>query len=356
MSRTGRTIPTRKALARMRPYKPPLEGRGGRLRLDFNENTAGCPPAVRRALARISPEAIAMYPEYETAQRRLARFFRVRPEEMLLTNGTDEAIRLVMDAFLEPRETVLLVEPTFALYRFYTELLGGRVRALRYSDVMEFPGAAVLCALKEKPKIFFLANPNNPTGTLLGRDDLRQILRAASQTVVVVDEAYFEFAGITALDRIRRYDNLIVTRTFSKAMGLAGLRLGCLFACKTLADALRKAQPPYSVNNAALVAAQAAIREGRNVRRYAAEVRRARSMVEGALQRLCIPFFPGTGNFILVDMGERAPAALRALRARGVLLRDRRADFGRVGYVRITVGTRVQARRFVRELEQTWRG
>ena len=356
MSSTRKKIPVRSALARMRPYHPPLEGRGGKLRLDFNENTSGCSPAVRRALARISRDEVSMYPEYQKAHRRLVRFFRVRPEEMLLTNGTDEAIRLALDTFLEPREAVLLVEPTFALYRFYTELLGGRVKSLRYSEGMEFPLDAVLRELRGKPKVFFLANPNNPTGTLVSRDALRRILRVAPETVVVVDEAYFEFADVTVLDWIRRHDNLIVTRTFSKAMGLAGLRLGCLFAGRTLAHDLRKAQPPYSVNSASLLAARGAVSETRSVQRYVEEVRRAKRDLDKALARLNIRSFPSAGNFVLVDLGKRAPIVLQALRRRGILLRDRQSDFGRAGFVRITAGTRTQTRRLIRELEKVWRG
>lgn len=345
----------RQAIRRMRPYHPPLEGRGGKLRLDFNENTMGCSPTVQRAISRISRERLSVYPEYDAAQRRLARFFRVRLQEMLLTNGTDEAIRLVLDTFLEAGETVLLAEPTFAMYRFYTELLGGRVETVRYSNALNFPVDGAISALRAKPKIFFIANPNNPTGTLLSCGQLAAILKAGRSTLVVVDEAYFEFSGVTVLDWIRRYDNLIVTRTFSKAMGLAGLRLGCLFAGSTVADMLRIAQPPYSVNAAAIIAAQAAIADTRSVRCYVAQVRAARRMLETALVQLGIPQFPSAANFVLVDFGERAPAVLQALRRRHILLRDRQADFGRVGYVRITVGTTAQTRRLIRELEKVWK-
>ncbi len=348
-------IPVRRALERMRPYHPPLEGRASMLRLDFNENTLGCSPAVRRALARLTREQVAMYPEYEATRRRLARFFRVRPAELLLTNGTDDAVRLVVDTFVEPRSPVLLVEPTFAMYRFYAELAGAKVTALRYDSAMQFPLQKVLRALCARPRVFFLANPNNPTGTLLGRSELKQILEAARNTLVVVDEAYFEFSGITVLPWIRRVSNLIVTRTFSKAAGLAGLRVGCLFANHTLVSVLRKAHSPYSVNTAALVAAEAAAREGRFVRQYTREIVRNRQELTRALAALGIKFFPSGGNFVLVDFGPRAPAVLRRLRQRGILARDRRADFGCVGLVRITVGTRAQMRRLIRALRELWK-
>jgi histidinol-phosphate aminotransferase len=353
------TVPVRRSVKRMRAYHPPLKGRAGKLRLDFNENTVGCSPAVRHALARLTPDQVAMYPEYESAERRLARFFRVRPRELLLTNGTDDALRLVLDTFVEPASAVLLVEPTFAMYRFYAELAGARIFALRYDEGMRFPMDQVLEALRGSrrgaaapPRVMFLANPNNPTGTLVAAEGLRQILEAARKTLVVVDEAYYEFSGVAVLPWIRRYANLIVTRTFSKAAGLAGLRVGCLFAGRGLAEVLRKAHSPYSVNAAGLVAAEAATRATGFIRRYAEGVKRTRGELERALARLGIPAFPSAANFILVDFGRRAPGLLRGLRRQGILLRDRQSDFGRVGYVRITVGTRAQTRRLIRALER----
>lgn len=348
-------VPVRRALERMRAYHPPLEGRAGKLRLDFNENTVGCSPAVRRALARLTPDRVAMYPEYQASERHLARHFRVRPGELLVTNGTDEALRIVVDAFVEPGSRVLLVEPTFAMYRFYAELAGARIVALRYHRTMRFPLGGVLQVLRrQRPRVMFLANPNNPTGTLVGKAELQQILRAARETLVVVDEAYFEFCGVTVLPWVRRCSNLIVTRTFSKAAGLAGLRVGCLLANRNVASLLRKAHSPYPVNTAALVAAEAAARDARFVSGYAREVKRSKLLLEQALARLGIPLFPGAANFVLVDFGRRAPAVLRGLRRRGILLRDRQADFGRLGFVRITVGTRAQTRRLVRALEALW--
>ena len=351
----SRRIAVRRAVERMRAYHPPLNGRLGKLRLDFNENTIGCSLAVCRALAGLTPDQVAMYPEYKAAGRRLARHFRVRPEELLLTNGTDDALRLIVDTFVEPDSAIVLVEPTFAMYRFYAELAGARIVALRYDRAMRFPLERVLRALRRvQPRVLFLANPNNPTGTLLEPPALRRILGAASHTLVVVDEAYYEFSGVTVLPWIRRLSNLVVTRTFSKAAGLAGLRLGCVFANRRIAAGLRKAHSPYPVNAAALAAGEAAARDGRSTERYAQEVRRSKRELETALARLGVSHYRGAANFVLADFGRRAPALLGALRRRGILLRDRRSDFGRVGYVRITAGTREQTRRLVEAIEKLW--
>lgn len=351
----SRRVAVRHAVERMRAYHPPLEGRSRKLRLDFNENTIGCSLAVCRALAGLTPDQVAMYPEYKAAGRRLARHFRVRPDELLLTNGTDDALRLIVDTFVEPDSAVLLVEPTFAMYRFYAELAGARIVALRYDRAMRFPLERVLRALRRvRPRVLFLANPNNPTGTLLEPPALQQILGAASHTLVVVDEAYYEFSGVTVLPWIGRLSNLVVTRTFSKAAGLAGLRLGCVFANRRVAAGLRKAHSPYPVNAAALAAGEAAARDGRSTERYVQEVRRSKRELETALARLGVSHYRGAANFVLADFGRRAPALLGALRRRGILLRDRRSDFGRVGYVRITAGTREQTRRLVEAIEKLW--
>ena len=160
-------IQVRRAVRNMRAYNPPLEGRTTKLRLDFNENPIGCSPAVRRALAKLSFASISAYPEQETIRRKASKHFGVRPSELLLTNGTDEALSLVVNTFVEPRDGVLLVEPTYAMYRFYSELAGAQIVSARFDATMSFPWENVLAALKQKPRVFFLPNPNSPTGNLL---------------------------------------------------------------------------------------------------------------------------------------------------------------------------------------------
>jgi len=346
-----KAIPVRRAVERMRPYHPPLEGRTNKLRLDFNENPIGCSAAVRRALAKLSAASISAYPEQETVRHKAARYFGVRPEELLLTNGTDEALSLVVNTFVESGDRVLFVEPTYAMYRFYSELAGARIIAPRYDAQMRFPWNDVVAALREGLRVFFLPNPNSPTGNLLSHDELRRILKAATRTMVVIDEAYFEFSGVTVIPWIRRQKNLIVTRTFSKTTGLAGLRLGCIFVNSEMAATMRKAQSPYPVNVAALAAAEAAMRDRAFIARTVGEVQRGRRELERGLARLGVKWFPSAGNFLLVYFGERSKKIVAALERRGILLRDRSSDFGGEGYVRITLGTLAQTRRLLRELE-----
>jgi histidinol-phosphate aminotransferase len=345
-------VPVRRAVGRMRPYNPPLEGRTEKLRLDFNENPTGCSPAVRRALAKLSAASISAYPEQETVRRQAARHFGVRPDELLLTNGTDEALSLVVNTFVESGDTVLLAEPTYAMYRFYSELAGARIVAPRYDSTMQFPWKEILAALRSAPRVFFLPNPNSPTGNLLSLRELRCILTAANRTMVVIDEAYFEFSGVTVIPWIRRYRNLIVTRTFSKTAGLAGLRLGCIFVHRELAATMRKAQSPYPVNAAALAAAEAAMRDRNFLVQTVRRVRLGRRELERGLARLGVRYFPTAGNFVLVYFGDRAKKVVAALARRGTLVRDRSSDFNGEGYVRITFGTVAQMRTLLRELRE----
>ncbi len=219
---------------------------------------------------------------------------------------------------------------------------------------MLFPWKNVLAALKQKPRVFFLPNPNSPTGNLLTQPDLRRILNAADakQTAVVIDEAYFEFSGVTVIPWIRRQNNLIVTRTFSKTAGLAGLRLGCIFTNAELAATMRKAQSPYPVNAAALVSAEAAMNDRKFIAHTVSEVHLSHKDLQRGLASLGVKYFPSAGNFILANLGPHAKNVVAALNRKGILVRDRSGDFAGEGYVRITLGTRAQTKRLLKELKE----
>lgn len=344
----------RASVKRIRDYEAPEEGREGKLRLDFNENTVGCSPTVLEALRSVTPEQLAMYPEYEQSTRRLAEYFGVKPSEMLLTNGVDDALRLLMEVFIEPGDTVLIPEPTFSMYRFFSQAAGARIVSVRYDGAMNFPLEAILRQLKRAPHILFIANPNNPTGTLVGEADLALILDAAPRTVVLIDEAYFEFSGLTVLPWIRERPNLIVSRTFSKAAGLAALRMGALFACAEVISAMRRAFTPYPVNSLALVAAEAALKDDGFVRGYVQDVLESRHQLACGLDQFGARVFPSAANFVLVDFGRGATRLVKRLAQRGILVRDRASEFGREGFVRITAGTVGQTQQLLKAIKEEW--
>ena len=198
-------LPVRQAILDRRTYEPPGEGRADKLRLDFNENTAGCSPAVRRALARLTPQLLSMYPEYDRSTSRLSRHFHVNPDQLLLTNGGDDALRLFFDAFVDAGTEVVIIEPTFPMYRYWGEVAAAKINSIPYGPQFAFPTDAVLSALASNPRVLFICNPNNPTGTLVDKSAIEKILQAAPRTAVVIDEAYVEFSGVTVAPWIDKY-------------------------------------------------------------------------------------------------------------------------------------------------------
>lgn len=342
-------LPVRKAILLRRTYEAPAEGRAGKIRLDFNENTTGCSSAARKALARLTAKEIATYPEYEAPTRKLARYFRVRPEELLLTNGGDDALRVFFDTFVEPRTDVLICEPTFPMYRYYAEIAGACVKVLRYGADMEFPLADALAALRQRPRLFFLANPNNPTGTLVSGADVRKLLGASTHTVVVLDEAYAEFSVESAVPWVRRYPHLFVTRTFSKAEGMAGLRLGAVLGQRDSLSFVRRAMPPYPVNLAALAAGVAAVEERKTIAQYVRDVKRLRAWFARELEKRGVRVFPSAANFLLADFGKSGPGFFKKLARHNILVRERSHDLG-PGYARITIGTQAELKKLLQIL------
>lgn len=344
----------RNAVLKMAPYSPPTAGRADKLRLDFNENTVGCSPRVLDFLRRcLTENQLAVYPEYGEAKKDVAAFFGVAPEQLLFTNGTDEAIQVVLNTYVDDRQEVLLLKPAYAMYRFYAEVAGAAIREIPYRDGdLAFPMDEFLEAITPATRAALIANPNNPTGTGAGVAAIERILRKAANAVVLIDEAYFEFSGVTALPLIARYPNLFVSRTFSKVFGMAAMRLGCLMSQASNIGWLHKAQSPYSVNTLAAMAARVAVQDRAYIESYVTEVLAARDLLRAGLDRLGIGYYPSEANFILMKIGPRALEIRDRLREKGVLVRDRSYELP--GAVRVTVGTREQVTRFLAELEKIW--
>ncbi len=344
----------RQSVLDMAPYSPPSAGRAGKLRLDFNENTVGCSPRVLEFLKRsVTEERLAVYPEYTEARPALAAFFRVLPDQLLLTNGTDEAIQVIVNTYVNPGDEVAVLRPSYAMYRFYADVAGANVREVDYlPGDLGFPLDALLKTITPATKAILIANPNNPTGTGVQINGIERILKRAGKAAVLIDEAYYEFSGVTALGLIERHPNLFVSRTFSKVYGMAALRLGCVFSQQSNIQFLHKAQSPYSVNALAAMAAVEAVGDRAYIESYVAEVLAARELLLVGLEKLGVPYYHSTGNFVLMKLGRRAIPIRDALRQRGVLVRDRSYEIA--GCVRVTVGTRDQIRRFLMELEALW--
>ena len=342
----------RRAGQRMAPYSPPTAGRVGKLRLDFNENTVGCSPRVLRVLkSGVSREALAVYPEYGEGREKIAAFFGVANGELLFTNGTDEAIQVLINTYVDDNDGVLVLTPSYAMYRFYADVASAAVTEVPYRPAdLAFPLEELLAAITPATKAVLIANPNNPTGTALDLAGVRQILEKASNAAVLIDEAYFEFHGVTALPLVREFPNLFVSRTFSKVYGLAGLRLGCVFSQPENISWLHKARSPYSVNVLSVLCAAEAVEDRAYIENYVKEALESRRLLCQALHRMKIPYFASEANFVLARFGPRSIEIRDRLREKGVLVRDRSYEIA--GCVRITVGKKAQLRKFLAALRE----
>ncbi len=340
------------AVRRMKEYHPPLGDRSG-LRLDFNENTFACSPRVLEALGRISRGDLTRYPEREPIEARVAAHLGLQPLQVLLTNGVDEAIHVMCQTYLDSGTEILLPTPTYTMYEVYASATPARVVTVPAEAGFRFPLRALLDAVTPETRLIAIANPNSPTGQTASRSDLLSLIDAAPHAAVLIDEAYFHFYGETVLDLIGSAPNVIVARTFSKAYGLAGLRLGVLAAPEEQMHWLRRAISPYSVNSVALTCLTAALDDEDYLRWYIGEVLASRPLFESALQQLGVPCWPSQANFALVDIGPQHREFVTAMRTKGVLVRDRSSDPGCDGCVRITLGTREQTQQGIAALDES---
>ena len=350
---TGILYPAPRAQVRaMKEYYPPLGSRDG-LRLDFNENTLACSPAVRDVLSGISAGDLTRYPERESVEAIVAEHLGRAPEQVALTNGVDEAIHVLFETFLDRGDELLLPVPTYTMYEVYASATDARVITVQAGDDLQFPFQQLLDAISSRTKIIAIANPNSPSGSLATRKQILELARQAPQAIILVDEAYFHFCGETVMDMVGTIPNLIVARTFSKAFGLAGLRVGVLTGPVETMKWVRRVLSPYSVNSVALACLPAALADTAYLKWYVDEVLTAREEFESALVTARVRFWPSRANFILVEIGSRHKDFVRHMLAAGVLVRDRSNDPGCDGRVRITIGTREQMKHAVIAINKT---
>ncbi|WP_263411568.1 histidinol-phosphate transaminase [Terriglobus tenax] len=331
------SVKPRKAIDQMPEYHPPLAGRTA-LRLDFNENTFAPSPKVLERVRSLTAESFTIYPEREPVERKLAAHLGLQPNQVLLTNAVDEAIHLVTFTFLNEGDEAVVAVPSFFMYDVNVLAMGAKLNRIQADETLAFPYERFLAAITEKTKLVILCSPNNPTGTTITREQIRTIANAAPQAAVLVDEAYFHFFGETILDELASLPNVIVARTFSKAYGLANLRIGALLASAEMITHLRKAASPYNVNGVALAALEASLEDDIYIEWYAEQIKHGMRKMAAGLDELGIPHYPSHANFILMRIGPRHKQLVADARAHGVLLRDRSSDPGLQGCVRITIG------------------
>ncbi len=361
MSRFDPLRLVRPEVLRTEEYRPPREGaRPPEVRLSANENPLGPSPRAIRA-GREAVEGAHRYPDPTCG--RLKRAFGDRwglePERLLVENGLDGALALLASAFFAPGDEVILPDPTFPVYEGVARLAGARPIRVPCDGEGRPDGAALIRARSGRTKAVFLPSPNNPTGGVPSSAELAALLDAFPEALVIVDEAYREFCDDPevpeAVAWVRDRPNLVAMRTFSKAYGLAGVRVGILAADPGVIGLMSRIRQPYSVNGPAQAMAEAALADEEHLARTRAVVRQGRERLEAFFRGWGIPFFPSRANFLTACLGEATGALCGALLSEGILVRDLAAA-GLPGAVRITVGSPEETSRILEALERALPG
>ncbi|HEY6305810.1 MAG TPA: histidinol-phosphate transaminase [Candidatus Angelobacter sp.] len=339
----------RQCVLDIHPYHSPLNAAEPKLRLDMNESTTGCSPRVLARLRQLDEKQLALYTPREPGERLVAAFLRLRPGQVLLTNGADEAIDVLFRGFLEPGDEVVYVTPAFGMYEIFARASGAKTVLVPAGPEYAFPLEGLLRAISQRTRVIVITNPNNPTGVLADRDAILQVVKAAPDTAVLLDEAYFEFCGATMLSAISTFPNLFVARTFSKAYGLAGIRLGALVGDAQHMGVLRRICSPFNVNACALECLRTALSDRKFVAEYVQQVRETRDWTRQQLELLGFKCWPSHGNFVLCRFGAQKRLILQTLRECGVGLRDR-ADCP--GCARISIGTQKEMEHVIHLLKE----
>ena len=337
--------------SRLQGYPDPGPG----LRLHLNENTGGCSPKVLEAIRRVDPRDVSTYPSYPDLIRACARHFNVDPEWVLLTNGLDEGILMaavghIARARVHDAETIVPL-PAFDPYPNATAAVGATAIRIPAEPDYAFQTEAVLRAITPRTRMIFLNTPNNPTGQLIAAADLRRIATAAPQAIVLIDEAYIEFGGDTFLPDLAAHPNVLIGRTFSKAYGLAGMRVGIVIGQPPALDPLRMVTLPFNINSVAIAATLAALKDPEFLPAYARQVAESRRRIYAACDRLGLAYWQSAANFVLVRVGDSVAPFVQAMAARNVHVRDRSKDPATPGCIRITAGVLEHTDRAIEALE-----
>jgi histidinol-phosphate aminotransferase len=343
-------------MAKIQGYPDPGEG----LRLHLNENTGGCSPRVLEAIRRVRTTDVSTYPSYPSLVAACARHFNVDPEWILLTNGLDEGILMAAVGHIARTRSfdaeTIIPQPAFDPYPNSTAAVGATAVRIPPRPGYAFQTDEVIAAITPRTRIIFLNTPNNPTGQLISIADLKRIATAAPQAIVLIDEAYIEFGGETFLPELTHFPNVLVGRTFSKAYGLAGMRVGIVIGQAPALDPVRAVTLPFNINAVAIAATMAALDDTEFLPQYAAQVAESRTRLYAACRALGLEFWESAANYVMVRVGDAVGLFVDALAARGVHVRDRSKDPTTPGCIRITAGMTAHTDAAIEALESVVAG
>jgi histidinol-phosphate aminotransferase len=342
---------------------------GPGLRLHLNENTGGCSDKVVEAVRAFDGPALATYPDFRDAILETAAFLGVDPDRIVLTNGLDEGILLASIAYLGHRTPealvelgapltttsgtaeVLVAQPAFEPYLHGAQSLGARIVSVPAGQDFAFPLDGMLRAITANTRLVYVNNPNNPSGRPIPKDAIHRIAREAGHALVFVDEAYHDFLGENFLEEAAGYPNVLIGRTFSKAFGLAGMRVGVMIASPEVLAPIRRCMPLFNLNVVAVAALRAAIADPSFREWYLGQANESKQIVYAACDRAGLTYWKSAANFVLIDGGTRARAIIDGMIAKGVFVRDRTKDPATPTCFRLTTGVVEHTRHAVETLE-----
>jgi histidinol-phosphate aminotransferase len=351
-----RANPCVQALRPYTPGKPVAElerelGIRNTIKLASNENPLGPSQSVLKAIQAGFSE-LSRYPDGNGfgLKQALSRHLGINPEQITLGNGSNDVLELVTRAFANQESEIIYSQYSFAVYALATQAIGARaveVPALNWGHDLE----AMLDAVSDKTALIFVANPNNPTGTWVTKDAIINFLeRVPPRVIVVLDEAYCEYISLDAypdgISLLTRFPNLLVTRTFSKAYGLAALRVGYGISGEDIADMLNRVRQPFNVNSLALIAAEAALEDGDHLQQSTRMNEAGLRQLEKGLDGLNLEYIPSVGNFIAFNTGRDGQQVYQALLREGVIVRPI-GNYGMPNYLRVSVGLSNENQRFL---------
>lgn len=354
-------LPIRPHLLELIRTKNPSQSRLGYLRLDKNESALSMPPEMVEKFRRaLTDELLMIYPELDAVTAKLARWLGCSPQNIFLAAGSDPAIKAIFEIFVEPGDAVLLPTPTYQMFSVYARTLQARLIEAHYGENLALPMERLTSLLaSSRCKLAVLANPNSPTGTVFSRAEVVAFIEACGRqgTVALVDEAYFHFHEETVVDLIGRYPHLAVTRTFSKAVGLAAMRFGFVAAHEQMIQALNKVRPMYETNGLAARFAEIMLDHMDVVDRNVTAMRQGKILLASALDGLGIQHYPTAANFMNVRVGsrERSREIVGRLSEQKILISGDFAHPALADCIRVGLGSREQMGRFVESFTAAWR-
>lgn len=333
---------------------------GKYVRLDRNERVGGLPPwfidEIRRSL---NSEMLTSYPVQDRFHRNLALSLDVAPERLMLTPGSDAGVRAIFEAYVSPGDTVVVFEPSYAMYDVYAQIYGAKIVRVPFDAELKPDLKFLLKSVANGPKLVLLANPNQPTGTVLDSRTLHQLVRKASEsgTLAAIDEAYYPFSGTTVLPLTGESPNLLVLRTFSKAAGLAGVRLGYVVGQADIIQNLSKVRSPNDINVLALLCGEILLKNPEIVENYVNDVNVGAGILAGRTKTMGLSTRPVTSNFMLVKVGDVcSPKVLvERLKTYGYLVKGPFTVESMADYIRVTLGPSELMKSFSEALESSLR-